>query len=75
MQTAVSIKRKMILTADEAARILNVSPNQIRQWFDRGEIRGYRIPGTCSIRIPRDKLREFLNINGFTLEEFLQYID
>ena len=70
-----NLKDKTILTANEAAKILNVTPNQIREWFDRGEIRGWRTHTTGDIRIPRNRLSSFLNTNGFTLEEFTQYID
>ncbi|MCH7632799.1 MAG: helix-turn-helix domain-containing protein, partial [Planctomycetes bacterium] len=49
-----------ILTTGEVAKICNVAPRTVAKWFDRGELRGYRIPGSKDRRIPTSHLLSFL---------------
>lgn len=38
-------------------------------WFDKGLLKGYRLPGRQDRRVPREKLIEFLNEHGMPLGE------
>ena len=37
---------KEVFTTGEVARICNVAPRTVSKWFDTGQLRGYRIPGS-----------------------------
>ena len=53
-------KPKDILTTGEVARICNVAPRTVSKWFDTGQLRGYRIPGSKDRRIPLAQLIRFM---------------
>lgn len=53
----------LVYTVEEAARRCNVPPRVVEDWFDSGELRGYRIP-RGDRRIPREYLVEFLKERG-----------
>lgn len=53
-----------ILTTGEVARICNVAPRTVSKWFDNGQLRGYRIPGSRDRRIPLDQLVRFMKAHG-----------
>lgn len=53
-----------ILTTGEVARICNVAPRTVSKWFDNGQLRGYRIPGSRDRRIPLDHLVRFMRAHG-----------
>jgi len=54
---------KDVFTTGEAARICNVSQQTIIRCFDRGRLRGFRVPGSRFRRIPRGSLIEFMRNN------------
>ena len=54
---------KDVFTTGEAARICNVSQQTIIRCFDRGRLRGFRVPGSRFRRIPRGSLIEFMRSN------------
>ena len=58
------VKSKDILTTGEVARICKVAPRTVSKWFDSGQLRGYRIPGSKDRRIPRSELRVFMDRHG-----------
>ena len=60
-------KRKDVLTTGEVARICNVAPRTVSKWFDSGQLRGYRIPGSKDRRIPMDQLVRFMQAHGMPL--------
>lgn len=60
---------KDVLTTGEVAKICNVAPRTVSKWFDKGHLRGYRIPGSRDRRIPRDQLIRFMRSNGMPLDE------
>ena len=60
-------KSRDILTTGEVAKICRVAPRTVSKWFDSGQLRGYRIPGSKDRRIPRDQLRVFMNKHGIPL--------
>jgi len=59
--------RKSVLTTGEVAKICNVAPRTVSKWFDSGQLRGYRIPGSKDRRIPLDHLLRFMRAHGIPL--------
>lgn len=51
---------KQFLTTGEAARVLGLSATAVQDLFDRGELKGFRIPGSAHRRIARESLVEAL---------------
>jgi excisionase family DNA binding protein len=62
------LRRKDVLTTGEVARICHVAPRTVSKWFDTGELRGYRIPGSRDRRIPVDQLTAFMRLHGIPLD-------
>jgi len=56
-------KGKNVLTTGDVARICNVAPRTVSKWFDSGQLKGYRIPGSKDRRIPLNELVRFMRIN------------
>ena len=61
------MKKKDVLTTGEVAKICNVAPRTVSKWFDSGQLRGYRIPGSKDRRIPVDQLVRFMRAHGIPL--------
>ncbi len=59
--------RKDVLTTGQVARICNVAPRTVSKWFDSGQLRGYRIPGSKDRRIPLQSLIRFMKAHGMPL--------
>lgn len=61
------------LTTGQVAKLCGVAPRTVTKWLDRGEIRGYRIPGSQDRRFPRAAVIEFMRAAGMSdaLEELL----
>ena len=53
-------KGKNVLTTGDVAKICNVAPRTVSKWFDSGQLRGYRIPGSKDRRIPVNELVRFM---------------
>lgn len=53
-------KAKNVLTTGDVARICNVAPRTVSKWFDKGQLKGYRIPGSKDRRIPMKELIRFM---------------
>jgi excisionase family DNA binding protein len=62
-------KPKDVLTTGEVAKICNVAPRTVSKWFDTGQLRGYRIPGSKDRRIPLAQLIRFMKAHGIPLNE------
>jgi excisionase family DNA binding protein len=62
-------KPKDVLTTGEVARVCNVAPRTVSKWFDTGQLRGYRIPGSKDRRIPLAQLIRFMKAHGIPLNE------
>ncbi|KPK76649.1 MAG: hypothetical protein AMJ79_05915 [Phycisphaerae bacterium SM23_30] len=60
-------KKKDVLTTGEVAKICNVAPRTVSKWFDSGQLRGYRIPGSKDRRIPVSQLVRFMRAHGIPL--------
>lgn len=61
-------KQKDVLTTGQVAKICNVAPRTVSKWFDSGQLRGYRIPGSKDRRIPLHQLIRFMKAHGMPLE-------
>jgi excisionase family DNA binding protein len=58
---------KDVLTTGEVAQICNVAPRTVSKWFDSGQLRGYRIPGSKDRRIPLQQLIRFMRAHNIPL--------
>lgn len=61
-------QQKDILTTGEVAKICNVAPRTVSKWFDSGQLRGYRIPGSKDRRIPLAALVKFMKEHHIPLD-------
>lgn len=59
--------KKDVLTTGQVAKICNVAPRTVSKWFDSGQLRGYRIPGSKDRRIPLDQLIRFMRAHDMPL--------
>ena len=59
---------KDVLTTGEVAKICNVAPRTVSKWFDSGQLKGYRIPGSKDRRIPVSGLLQFMKEHGIPLD-------
>jgi len=60
-------KQKSVLTTGEIARICSVAPRTVSKWFDTGQLRGYRIPGSRDRRVPIEQLIRFMRAHNIPL--------
>ena len=60
-------KKRDVLTTGQVAKICNVAPRTVSKWFDTGQLRGYRIPGSKDRRIPISQLVRFMRAHGIPL--------
>jgi excisionase family DNA binding protein len=61
-------KGKNVLTTGDVAKICNVAPRTVSKWFDSGQLKGYRIPGSKDRRIPLSELFRFMKANNMPME-------
>jgi len=61
-------KGKNVLTTGDVAKICNVAPRTVSKWFDSGQLKGYRIPGSKDRRIPLPELVRFMKANNMPTE-------
>jgi len=59
---------KDVLTTGEVAKLCNVASRTVSKWFDSGQIKGYRIPGSKDRRIPVANLISFMKDHGIPLD-------
>ena len=57
-------KGKNVLTTGDVAKICNVAPRTVSKWFDNGQLKGYRIPGSKDRRIPLSELIRFMKVHN-----------
>lgn len=62
------MKRKDVFTTGQVAEICNVAPRTVTKWFDAGQLKGYRIPGSRDRRIPLVELMKFMKANNIPME-------
>jgi excisionase family DNA binding protein len=61
-------RQKDILTTGEVAKICNVAPRTVSKWFDSGQLKGYRIPGSKDRRIPMNALVRFMKAHQIPID-------
>jgi excisionase family DNA binding protein len=66
-------RNKDVLTTGEVARICKVAPRTVTKWFDSGQLRGYRIPGSKDRRIPVTQLIRFMRQNNMPLDGMMHF--
>jgi len=59
---------KDVLTTGEVAKVCNVAPRTVSKWFDSGQLKGYRIPGSKDRRIPLNNLLQFMKDHGIPMD-------
>lgn len=64
----MNLFEKDVLTTGEVAKICNVASRTVSKWFDSGQLRGYRIPGSKDRRIPVSSLVRFMKNHGIPLD-------
>jgi len=64
----MNIFEKEVLTTGEVAQICNVASRTVSKWFDSGQLRGYRIPGSKDRRIPVANLVKFMKSHGIPMD-------
>ena len=57
-------KGKNVLTTGDVAKICHVAPRTVSKWFDNGQLKGYRIPGSKDRRIPVTELIRFMKVHN-----------
>ena len=57
-------KGKNVLTTGDVAKICNVAPRTVSKWFDKGQLKGYRIPGSKDRRIPVSELIRIMKVHN-----------
>jgi len=57
-------KGKNVLTTGDVAKICHVAPRTVSKWFDSGQLKGYRIPGSKDRRIPVEELHRFMRLHN-----------
>ena len=63
-------KGKNVLTTGDVAKICNVAPRTVSKWFDNGQLKGYRIPGSKDRRIPVSELIRFMKVHNMPATSF-----
>ncbi|MCE5185969.1 MAG: helix-turn-helix domain-containing protein [Planctomycetaceae bacterium] len=61
------MRKKDVLTTGQVAGICNVAPRTVSKWFDSGQLKGYKIPGSKDRRIPYAELIRFLKLHDMPL--------
>jgi excisionase family DNA binding protein len=62
-------KGKNVLTTGDVAKICHVAPRTVSKWFDNGQLKGYRIPGSKDRRIPVSELLRFMKVHNMPTAE------
>ena len=64
----MNLLEKDVLTTGEVEKICNVASRSVSKWFDSGQLRGYRIPGSKDRRIPVSNLIKFMKSHGIPMD-------
>ncbi|MDZ4756292.1 MAG: response regulator [Phycisphaerae bacterium] len=62
------MSEKDVLTTGEVAKICNVASRTVSKWFDSGQLKGYRIPGSKDRRIPVSNLLAFMRKHNIPMD-------
>ncbi len=63
------MKKKDVFTTGQVAQICSVAPRTVTKWFDSGQLKGYRIPGSRDRRIPLHQLIKFMQSHNIPTDE------
>jgi excisionase family DNA binding protein len=63
-----NLLEKDVLTTGEVAKICNVASRTVSKWFDSGQLKGYRIPGSKDRRIPVANLLSFMREHDIPMD-------
>lgn len=63
------MRKKDVLTTGQVAQLCKVAPRTVTKWFDSGQLRGYRIPGSKDRRIPLNELVRFMKEHDIPMQE------
>lgn len=61
----VTINVTKPLTTGKVAKLMQVAPRTVSGWFDKGKLRGYRLPGSLDRRIEVADLVAFMRAHAF----------
>ncbi len=61
-------RMKTIFTTGEVAEICKISQQTVIRCFDKGRLKGFRVPASKFRRIPRESLIAFMKANNIPLE-------
>lgn len=64
----MNLFEKDVLTTGEVAKVCNVASRTVSKWFDSGQLRGYRIPGSKDRRIPVSALMKFMKSHNIPMD-------
>ena len=64
----MAARYKGVLTTGQVAEICHVAPRTVSKWFDSGQLKGYRVPGSKDRRIPVKDLIRFMRSHGLPLD-------
>ena len=53
-------KKIQVLTMGHISKICMVAPRTVTKWFDKGWLKGYRVPGSQDRRVTIQSLRDFM---------------
>jgi excisionase family DNA binding protein len=60
---------KDVLTTGEVAKLCHVTIRTVIKWFEKGHLKGYKIPGSRDRRFARHDVIEFMRGHGIPLTE------
>lgn len=63
---------KSVYTTGDVAKLCQVSPGTVSRWFDRGMLKGFRVPGRSGAvdrRIPHENLVAFMQEHGLPMDK------
>lgn len=64
---------KTVFSIGEVAQICKVKPETVIRWCHSGQLRGYRIPQTKAWRVHRDRLRHFMKLHDFPMDDLERF--
>jgi len=60
---------KEVLTTGEVARLCHVTIRTVIKWFEKGHLKGYKIPGSRDRRFAREDVLQFMKEHGIPLTD------
>jgi excisionase family DNA binding protein len=60
---------KEVLTTGEVAKLCHVTIRTVIKWFEKGHLKGYKIPGSRDRRFARDDVLQFMKEHGIPITD------